>query len=259
MCVDLKLYAKLKELALPKMIPLFVEDFEELKDRTVVPGPHGGTPYQEYCWSLASRTCNILLNQKGLPEILYIDSDIPVYTDIERVFKAVDGKSIGIIPHLHVQRGSPYGAYNVGIVYFRGDTAGKACLSFWVECVTNPTGPYRQTHGLCGDQKYLELFEEKFPGAVEVIVEKAAHIAPWNARLFSYEPFDMTSKMVVFNGTVTPLVFYHFSHFATAYDTDTYIGITGSYDPNILRIPAIKALYDDYYQRCKKAHVRYST
>jgi len=249
LCIDDRLYDKLLKLNLPKLVPLRIGCYRELDNKS--------SSYMEYCWSLGSRLCSFLMKRHVLPEILYVDSDIVFYADVEHIFEAVKGKSVGVIPHLHVPVGHYVGGYNVGIIYFRGDDVGKECLDFWVNCVITPDGPYHKSHGTCGDQKYLELFEVKYPEAVTVIFDKASHVAPWNAQLYNYGQFDMARKNIIYLGKTLPLVFAHFSHFAPFYETDTYKLITHGYDLGILGIPAVVSLYADYYQRCKRAHMNY--
>jgi len=51
----------------------------------------------------------------------------------------------------------------------------------------DPNNRWHKTHGLCGDQKYLELFFDLFESKnIKILDENIGHGAPWNFTLYGY-------------------------------------------------------------------------
>ena len=246
LCLDKKTYEKIGNL--PGIEAVLLEDNLE----------HFGLQGQQmtreqYCWSLASRFCQYLFKEEKVADILYIDADIVFYLPLDRIYWDIGDKSIGIIPHGHNKKGSKAGMYNVGIIYFKRCGAGERCLDFWVDCVMNPSNKYRKKYGTCGDQKYLELFEDEFPREVAIIENSVSYGAPWNFHLFSYEEDFEKTRVCYFKSRKTYMVFAHFSHFSPDYINDKYKMVSGGYRTNrFARVPEVKKLYVDYFERLKK-------
>lgn len=250
LCIDKKTYDKVLGLKLDKVEPIFAGSCEELTNKQ--------EKYSEYCWSLASRFCQYLIASKNVPDILYIDSDICFYRDVEVVYEEIGNKSIGIVPHrFDHNRESLVGRYNVGIVYFRNDEPGKKCLDFWVDCVTNLNNKYRQKYGTCGDQKYLELFPVKFADNLCIIQNKVSYGAPWSFFIYDYGKFNSDNRVVKYKGKDYPFVFSHFSQFTCDYMKGTY-DLKGYDKESFLKIPEVKKLYGEYYEWNKQVYERYN-
>ena len=191
--------------------------------------------WEKHCWTLASYflTC---LRGFGVGaddgSLLYVDADMYFYQDFEKIYDNIGRKSVGIISHrFNHNRETKTGKYNVGIIYFKDDKRGNACLKWWSDVVINDNNEWFETYGTCGDQKYLELFEGLFPGAVRVI--GVEHGAPWNVQHIDGND----------------LVFFHFSHFAIhggGYTTNR----AGEWKPEAT--PWAKKLYNDYYEVIKQ-------
>jgi hypothetical protein len=162
---------------------------------------------KEYCWCLASFCCQYLLNHMNI-EILYVDSDILFVNDPKYIFEEVykSQKSIGLLPHRHFKAKNKHieGYYNVGIVYFKNNSEGKSCAEFWYECASTKNNKYYSSHGTCGDQKYLELFEIVFKDGVYEI-DQIGHGAPWNLHLYQY----VNKDYIVYEGKKQILLFLH--------------------------------------------------
>jgi len=261
LCLDDLAFNKIKEINDAKLIPLHIRDeFCDNKDFKILvkynesvpaskPAKKGKIPgYSDFHFALGSFFTHHIM-EKELPEgILYIDSDIVFYVSPELIFDSVKNKSIGIIMHRHNKIGVGVGGYNVGIVYFRNDEIGRKCLKWWRDVVMDKSNKWFPTHGFCGDQKYLELFESMF-GNVKVLDDDIGHAAPWNFRLYKY--FD-DRTIIEWNGKIQPLVFIHFSHF--------------NYTKNSYRVarkkewkmhPSAKRYYDEYFETLKSVKRRY--
>jgi len=260
LCIDRESYVRLQSLDLPNVVVMcarYVDEFNNYDNRL----------YQGYCWSLASRLCNYLLNTKEIDDILYVDSDIVFYEGIENIYNDVKKGSIGIIPHLHVSVGCTVGGYNVGIIYFRNNEIGRECCQFWTNCVLGKYQEYIGKYDTCGDQKFLELFEQKWEKDVIIIGETTGHGAPWNLFLYKYDNFSIENKIISFKSPPiirnlrtygeNKLIFCHFAGFTPDYENNTYAATKERFNENFLNIPACRKIYNEYFQLMKETYERY--
>lgn len=176
-------------------------------------GNHEEAKKIQFVWSLAPYFSWWCLENLETDDILYIDADIYFYCNYENLYEHLDNCSIGIVEHR-----CPYnpdnGKYNVGIVYFKNDLDGYKCSSWWKNCLLFTNHQYYQTHGKCGDQKYLELFPQLFNN-VSVLDDHIGHLAPWN---FSHHRYE--DKQIIWNNKKQDLLYCHFSNFK--YDDKGY-------------------------------------
>jgi len=210
--------------------------------------------YNEYCWSLASAFCKYILSFESVDHVMYIDSDIFFYKDPQIIFDEQGSKSIGIIRHRHNTSSSPDGEYNVGVVFFRNDPPGRACVAWWNNAIVNRTNPELAT---CGDQKYLEKFYEMFPSSTKILDETFAHTAPWNFRLYIYDNY-FSKGTLIWGDKEQPLVFNHFSRIKI---TEQGIDPTGGHYADhtlgfqVFNIPAVRHMYLEYAREIGKEEV----
>ena len=228
----------------------------------------GQSPFH---WMLASFFSYYLMDAHDLPHTLYIDSDICFYGDIKTVFEAVGEKSIGLITHKHIQLDRSVrnpGYYNVGIIYFKNDEAGKGCLRFWKDCCVYPDNEYAEIFGACGDQKYLELFDEKFGAEnIETLCYKVGNGAPWNFPMIEFtEDNKMIWKdpqgIVLEKGAELEqdLIFNHYSHFCPDYERKSFtIDREGEWGAErfIQSQTGVLDLYVNYFNRLIKIKEKY--
>jgi len=249
LCIDKISYDKLIQLNLDSIIPMYVDDYQEFKKECEL--------YNEYCWSLASRLLLYLVCNKNIKDILYVDSDICFYNDINIIYDEIGENSIGIVPHrLGHNRESSVGKYNVGIIYFKNNICGKKCLNLWVNCVIDLNNKYKKQYGTHGDQKYLELFPIKFPLETCIIQNKVSYGAPWNFYIYDYNGFKEGNRIVKYKEKEYPFIFIHFSQFVCDYENNCYD--LKSYDKeSFLTIKAVKKIYNEYYILNKNIYKKY--
>ena len=196
----------------------------------------------QFTWSLAPYFTWWCLEKLEVEDILYIDADIYFYSSFENLYKHTNNISVGIVEHR-----CPYnpdnGKYNVGIVYFKNDLDGYKCSSWWKNCLLFTNHQYYHTHGKCGDQKYLELFEKLFNG-VQILDQYIGHLAPWN---FLHHQYD--DKQIIWNGKRQELLYCHFSNFKT---TDSDYHIAPRHGFKIAPNNFIKKIADVYYNALKE-------
>jgi len=263
LCLDEESYKILTYNNFPNLKPVLIDDVlkekEDLRKHKERCQPElGGGNNNEFCWSLASYFSDYLLN-KGLDSILYIDSDIAFYRDIQLVYDEIGDKSIGIIRHRHLVEESVDGLFNVGIVYFKGDETGKKCLHWWKDAVMHKRYPEMAT---CGDQKYLEGFFGRFGEEnIQIIDKEIGHGAPWQYRFYVWDLLLKTGD-IVWGRKKQPFVFNHFSRFKYDLEQNNYDYTSGNYADhtfnfNLFMIPQLQVLYQNYFETLKQMHEQY--
>jgi len=278
LCIDKEIFNKLTSLKLPHLMPYYVEYYDSLKNIS-------DTSRQGYAWELASRFCHFLFKELKIDHIMYVDSDIIFYPQIETVYEEIGTKSIGIILHMHLQPapltyapGYP-GGFNVGIIYFKNDKNGRDCLNLWVKSVLDPGHDENingktgiafniKIHNTCGDQRFLEMFPLAFPDETIILGNKFAHGAPWNLHIYDFEGFSIDNKTVQINlenrtwlkhylydtvGKDLPLVFCHFAGFTPDYEKGIYAATRERFNEDFLKKQPCRDIYDEYYEKMKQA------
>jgi|TARA_R110002020_G_scaffold123852_3_gene280666 hypothetical protein len=214
-------------------------------------------------WALASFFTYYLLDCVNLPECLYCDTDIFFYRNPGEIFRSVDDYSIGLVTHKHIDKNDEIsvGYFNVGVIYFRNDQDGMACLKFWKRVVADKDTPFFAAYGQCGDQAYLHIFEYLVgEESIKVLDLDIGHGAPWNFAHCQIIDGNITwnGQFVTGEEVVTqPLVFNHFSHFRLKCPSERYqIDFDGEWG-NILPNPGITEAYDDYFEACMTTKEKY--
>ena len=202
--------------------------------------------WEEHCWGLGSYFLHWLRSNK-VGDMMYIDADIFFYGKLDKIYEEIGDSSIGIITHRFLEkRERKTGEYNVGIIYFKDDEAGNECLNWWADVVMDRSNPHFETHGTCGDQKYLELFLKFWTDDV-LIIDEIGHAAPWNAHAQHKE-----GDHIFWQGHKQPFIFYHFSHFN--WDRKGWRSRRGGeWYPE--RVPWAKELYQEYFQKIKNVDI----
>tara|TARA_R110000823_G_C15952304_1_gene502099 strand:+ start:2209 stop:3138 length:930 start_codon:yes stop_codon:yes gene_type:complete len=206
----------------------------------------------QFIWALASYFTWWCTENLELEDILYIDSDIYFFRDLSGLRESIKDCSVGIIEHR-----CPYspvnGKYNVGIVYFKNNFQGYKVLTWWKNCLLKHDNEYSITHGTCGDQKYLEVFEE-LTDEVKVLDPDIGHLAPWN-----FLSHDYSSGKITWNSYTQDLLYCHFSNFKPDYENNSYQlaprhGFISAPATNESQRHFIKHIADQYYNDLKEAH-----
>ena len=214
LCLDDETYRTLSALQLDRVTLISLAEFEDPALKAVKPARNAA----EYCWTCSpSLPLYLLKTNPILEQITYLDADLYFYAGPEPVYRAFADRSILIIPH----RFSPElarlektsGTYNVGMLVFRNDRNGLACLEWWrQQCLDWCFDFY--DNGRLGDQLYLDDWPNRFAG-VHVLENLGAGLAPWNVSQYA---LTKKNNAVQVNGT--PLVFYHF------HALDSYTNLT---------------------------------
>lgn len=251
-CIDELTYNTLKTLNLENVLiyhPSILLDNSQLLNLK-------NNNFQYFCWSLASVFTNYIMHAIENDSVTYIDSDIYFHKDIKLLFDSFSDKECGIFRHrfLKEYEESPYGKYNVGIVYFKNSKKGKEVLIWWVDAVLYKKYP---TLATCGDQKYLDLFPRLCGSENIYIDENIGHGAPWNWSVYNLD--KLSEGYIEWNKQIQPLVFTHFSKFGFNFTNNTFQCTSGIYNiytnnGSIYKHKELYDLHEGYFEELKKVN-----
>ncbi|MCX6031988.1 MAG: glycosyl transferase [Chloroflexi bacterium] len=206
LCFDNETYDVLARLDLPGVRLISQQEFEA-GDEALVRTKDERSRVEYYWTCTPSLPLYILRHHPQVEIVTYLDADLYFYSDPQPIYDELSAGSILIIEHRyapeHAHHAATSGVYNVGVMAFRRDEHGLACLEWWRErCLE--WCYMRMEDGKFGDQKYLDDWPERFPGVV-VLKHKGAGLAPWNVSRYRLAFADSTVSV---DGQ--PLIFYHF-------------------------------------------------
>ena len=164
----------------------------------------------EYLWTLSPIWPLFLLEtQPEIELITYLDADLFFFSSDSPIWEEFGAASVLIIEHRFPPQ-TDYmvnsGRFNVGMIAYRRDENGLACLHWYRErCLEWCFN--RHEDEKYGDQKYLDEFPRLF-GGVRILQHEGANVAPWNW---------MNGPLQARNGKFwvgeTRVIFYHFHGF----------------------------------------------
>lgn len=174
----------------------------------------------EYCWTCSSLSIQYVLNNYKEPICTYIDADMMFFSNPQVIFDEMKKRQCStiIVPHRfktieeEQKAHNEVGSYCVGFNTFLNDKNGREALDWWAErCLEWCFYAIPGTTEWYGDQKYLNVFTEKFNG-VMVCDHYGVGIAPWNINLV--EPCEyingIPSVRVKKTKETFPIIVYHF-------------------------------------------------
>lgn len=193
---------------LPNLTAIPLRDFED-EQLLAIKGSRTAT---EYCWTCTASTILFAITRFGLDHCTYLDADMEFYADPALLFQEWKESSVMITEHRYTpeyDQSSISGKYCVQFMAFRNDESGMRVLRDWrQDCIDWCYA--RVEDGKFGDQKYLDSWQERYPG-VHVLHNPGGGIAPWNVQ--QYDLQHGRGQMMVryrHTGELMPLVFFHF-------------------------------------------------
>lgn len=174
----------------------------------------------EYCWTCTAWTIKHVLDKYNEEICTYIDADMMFFSSPQPVFDQMKKNecSVIIVPHRfksekeEKKAHDTVGSYCVEFNTFMNNADGRAALDWWAEkCLEWCFYAVPGTTEWYGDQKYLNVFPQKFDG-VYVCDHLGVGLAPWNNMLVEYadtNPLRIRDKK---SGAVYELIIYHFEN-----------------------------------------------
>jgi hypothetical protein len=183
----------------------------------------------------------------GIERITYVDADMFFFASPVGIFEAMDAAKASVLGTAHrfppwLQRYERHGKFNVGILSFRNDAAGRACLDDWrARCLAWCYD--RLEDGKYADQKYLDAWPERLGAALLVLPDAGVNLAPWN-----WAGGEVECAAAAGGGDVrvegAPLVVFHFARFRPIYGD--WWWQSGQLDYGVMPRRLRRAIYGPY-------------
>lgn len=147
-------------------------------------------------------------------QLIFLDSDILLFSDLQPVYDCLEQSSIVLTPHsLSTVEGTDFddriflrsGIYNAGFFGLNRDQYALAFLSWWMRKLRNQCF-FDSKRGMFAEQLWLNLVPLYFE-KVSVLRHPGCNVSYWNLheRLISYK------EGAYYVNESLPLIFYHFS------------------------------------------------
>ena len=189
----------------------------------------------------------LLHNRPEIARLVYLDADLYFFSSPQPIWDALDRGSVLLVAHRfpdflrHYER---HGKYNVGVLGWRRDRDGLACLDWWRERCLEWCFD-RLEADRYADQKYLEAWPQRFGGVVECR-HPGVNLAPWN---WMNHRYDHPSGAVQVDGQ--PLVVFHFARFRAI--RGDWWWQSGQLDYGVMPAALRHALYGAYWRALQSA------
>jgi hypothetical protein len=171
----------------------------------------------EVCTTVKAETMIKLLNREQVQFVTYIDPDIVVYDDIDRILHEHKQGDILLTPHLieeplreisvlnnEIAGAMQHGIFNLGFISCKKSNNAFALLNWWNSRLLKYCRE-DANNSIWTDQKWFDLAPVYFDG-IKIVKDRAWNMASWNLderRLISVDPPTLEDNR--------QLLFYHFS------------------------------------------------
>lgn len=191
------------------------------------------------------------LFRKNYSDVIYLDSDIDVYSPLPTVRKSLDTNSIVLTPHLSTPLPSDgrrpaeqlfltSGIFNAGLVACRASETGRKFVNWWANRLQSDCYVDLKK-GLFVDQKWLDLVPGLFED-VSIIRNPAVNTGHWTLSQFQLT-CDATNQYRV-GGEV--LECFHFSSLLLSDPNEFFRAQTRV---SFESMPALASLVSDYHKK----------
>ena len=193
----------------------------------------------------------LLATHPEIDRVTYVDADMAFFADPKPIFDAMDAAHASVLitahrfpPWLwHYER---HGKFNVGILSFRNDVAGRRCLDDWrTRCLAWCHD--RVEDGKYADQKYLDDWPVQLGSALLVLSHPGVNLAPWNWQNHRCE--EVGEERWLIDGE--PLLVFHFARLRPIFFTLWWQ--SGQLDYGVMPWRLRQALYGSYWRALRRA------
>lgn len=187
----------------------------------------------------------LLRKRPEIDRVTYLDADLFFLSDPAVVFEAMDAAGASVLVTAHrfpawLRHYEKHGVFNVGVLSFRRDEAGLACLEEWREQCLEWCYD-RLEAGRYADQKYLDTWPDRLGRALLVLEHPGVNAAPWN---WAGAEWRVESADVTVDGRA--LVCFHFARFRPL--RGTWWWQSGQLDYGVMPGRLRNALYGAYWR-----------
>jgi hypothetical protein len=206
-CHDQESLSRLTSLKMPEVYLFSISQVEELFPQLLV--ARLNRPQIEYYYCVTPFLVKFIMRKFDSDFFVYLDSDTYFFSDFLSALETHDDYVVAITPHrfrISNKNLEIYGKYNVGLMSFKKCSDSENIIDWWAkQCLVSTSIDLNE--GVCGDQKYLDDFENLSLG-VKQLDNPGHNVAPWN---FSDVVAQDGELKVIENSRTNKLVYFHFS------------------------------------------------
>lgn len=211
-----------------------------------------GRSRAEYIFTLSPCLPRWLLRtQGGLDSITYLDADVLLFGEPDRIHSGPGGAGADVVitPHRFPSWGrylEAHGRFNVGVQIFANTPAAHAVLDDWrTRCLE---WCFDRLEGdRYADQKYLDAWPARFGSTVRVLEDPGVNLAPWNWQSHRCTVGEAGEVMV--DGRL--LVLFHFARFRPI--AGTWLWQSGQFQYGVMPWRLRQAVYGAYWRALEDA------
>lgn len=193
----------------------------------------------------------LLRAQPAIERLTYLDADMFFLASPAGIFAALDEAKASVLITAHrfpswLRHYEQHGHFNVGLLVFANDDAGRGCLDTWrEECLAWCHD--RIEPGRYADQKYLDVWPERLGGRLLVLPDAGVNLAPWN---WAGRRYECAADGVV-RVDDAPVVLFHYARFRPVWGT--WWWQSGQLDYGVMPGRLRRALYGPYWRALERA------
>lgn len=154
----------------------------------------------------------LLATRPEIGRLTYLDADMLFFASPAQIFEEMDRVRASVLITAHrfprwLRHYEIHGQFNVGILSFRNDEAGRSCLDRWRSQCLEWCHDWLDD-GRYADQKYLDEWPARLGPALLVLDHPGVNLAPWN-----WSRHDCVVDGAGVHVDAEPLVLFHFARF----------------------------------------------
>ncbi len=195
----------------------------------------------------------LLANHPEIKRLTYLDADLFLFASPAPIFEAMDAAGASVLVTAHrfpawLRHYERHGKFNVGILSFRNDAAGRVCLDDWrARCLAWCHD--RIEDGKYADQKYLDEWPKRLGERLLVLDRPGVNLAPWN-----WAQYDFIHRRWLDEGE---LVVFHFARFRPIHGD--WWWQSGQLDYGVMPRALRHAIYGPYWRALAAARAELET
>jgi hypothetical protein len=190
----------------------------------------------------------LLRSQPAIERITYVDADMYFFNRPIPIIDEMGSASVLVTEHRyphHLRHHLRCGRFNVGLLSFRNDDAGRSCLDDWRERCLEWCHD-RAEDGKYADQKYLDRWPAQLGERLHVVNRPGVNLAPWNWSRYHY---TFQGEQVYVDGA--PLELFHFARFRPS--VGTFWFQSGQLEYGVMPWQLRQRIYGPYWQAMQQA------
>ena len=187
LCLDETTKTVIEGLESPQLRPISLRELEDAEPDLLSVKDRRSTV--EYYFTLSPFwPLYLLRSHPEIDRITYVDADMFFFADPSPIFAEMDAASVLVTEHrypAHLAHHQRYGRFNVGLLSFRNNDTGRACLTWWRDRCLEWCYDRVEAEQYA-DQKYLDQWPVRYGGQLCVLSRPGVNLAPWNWSQYRY-------------------------------------------------------------------------